>query len=259
MILTPDFDLTRENTLGLKSTARLVARIEDASVISALLDASERHGLPLRILGGGSNVVLRESVEAVVGLMRIAGRRLVEQTATHNIVEAGAGENWHDFVAWTLRSGFPGLENLAGIPGTVGAAPVQNIGAYGVQLSDYFLSLTAFDTRERKLCEFDRDSCGFGYRNSRFKSDPERYVILSVTLELPKCWKPDCGYAGLGRLGADTTADKVMAHVLALRGAKLPDWRRLGNAGSFFTTLWSALHMPIASKGRRAIRSPTAA
>ncbi|AMM84891.1 UDP-N-acetylmuramate dehydrogenase [Martelella sp. AD-3] len=240
MNLVADFDLTRENTLGLKSAARLAARITQAEALAALLDEADRRGINFTVLGGGSNVVLSETVEALVGLMRIAGRRLSGQTATHNLVTAGAGENWHDFVAWTVGRGMPGLENLAGIPGTVGAAPVQNIGAYGVQLSDVFFELTAFDTKTRAIETFKAAECGFGYRQSRFKIEPGRHVILSVTLALPRDWSPTKAYAGLEGFPDDAAPAEVMASVLALRQSKLPDWRSLGNAGSFF-------HNPVVS------------
>ncbi len=240
MELIADFDLTRENTLGLKSAARLATRITHVDALAGLLDEAESHGMPFRILGGGSNVVLSETVEALVGLMRIEGRRLSGQTETHNLVTAGAGENWHDFVAWTVENGMPGLENLAGIPGTVGAAPVQNIGAYGVQLSDVFFELSAFDTKTRTIGTFNAEACGFAYRQSRFKAEPGRHVILSVTLALPRAWKPANAYAGLERFSRDDAPADVMARVLSLRQSKLPDWRRLGNAGSFF-------HNPVVS------------
>ncbi|WP_319520107.1 UDP-N-acetylmuramate dehydrogenase [uncultured Martelella sp.] len=235
-----DFDLTHENTLGLKSAARLAAHITNVDELEATVDEAAARAMPLTILGGGSNVVLSESVEGIVGLMRIGGRQRTEQSATDNIITAGAGENWHEFVAWTVANEMPGLENLAGIPGTVGAAPVQNIGAYGVQLSDFFLSLTAYDTQNRKTLTFDREACGFGYRKSRFKADPGRYIILSVTLALPRQWQVTNAYAGLEKFQADARPDEVMAQVLALRQSKLPDWRVLGNAGSFF-------HNPVVS------------
>ncbi|MBB4120286.1 UDP-N-acetylmuramate dehydrogenase [Martelella radicis] len=240
MDLIADFDLTRENTLGLVSAARLAARINAADDLDALVDEARERDMPLKILGGGSNVVLSETVEALVGLMKIEGRNQADQTATHNIVTAGAGENWHEFVAWTVESGMPGLENLAGIPGTVGAAPVQNIGAYGAQLSDFFQRLEAYDTETRQTRVFTREECGFGYRQSRFKAEPDRHVILSLTLALPRDWRPSNVYAGLERLSAGALPGEVMAHVLALRRSKLPDWRRLGNAGSFF-------HNPVVS------------
>ena len=139
MDMISDFDLTGSNTFGLKSSARRAVIVDDPEMLPALARESAASGLPLRILGGGSNVVLSERLEAIVALMRIGGRQVVHRTESETIVTAGAGENWHDFVSWTVAKGIPGLENLAGIPGTVGAAPIQNIGAYGAQLSDFFL------------------------------------------------------------------------------------------------------------------------
>ncbi|AJY44617.1 UDP-N-acetylmuramate dehydrogenase [Martelella endophytica] len=234
MDLIADYDLTALNTLGLKSVARYGVVIEEAGIIEALVAESGARGLPFRIIGGGSNLVLPERLDAIVGLMRISGRARVPSSPTHTVVTAGAGENWHDFVAWTVGEGLPGLENLAGIPGTVGAAPVQNIGAYGIQLSDHFHELTAFDTETGETRSFDRVACGFSYRQSFFKAHPGRYVILSVSLALPHAWQANRAYPGLDSLPADADAKTVMDRVVALRASKLPDWEVLGNAGSFF-------------------------
>lgn len=240
MHLSPNVSLTHKNTLGLKSTARYAAEIDRADRLGDLLDAAEQLQLPLKILGGGSNVILSETVDAVVGIMRILGRSVDKSTPGTTLVSAGAGENWHDLVAWTVEQGLPGLENLAGIPGTVGAAPVQNIGAYGAQLSDFFVSLEAFDTQTRKICRLGRDDCHFAYRQSMFKQDPGRYIIVSVTLGLPDNWKPLRNYQGLEKMDERADARSVMLGVLAMRNEKLPDWRTLGNAGSFF-------HNPVVS------------
>ncbi len=148
-----------------------------------------------------------------------------------------AGEDWQDFVAWTIEQGLGGLENLAGIPGTVGAAPVQNIGAYGLELSDRFVSLTAYDVLYRKLVTFDREECRFSYRQSVFKTT-NRYVIVDITLALPRPWRPVLGYKGLESSFADAQA--IMAEVINMRRQKLPDLKILGNAGSFF-------HNPVVS------------
>lgn len=234
MDMIADFDLTARNTFGLKSAARRGIIVDDAGMLPALAEESARSGQPLKILGGGSNVVLPERLEGIVALMAIGGVSLAGQTATHNIVTAGAGENWHDFVVWTVERDMPGLENLAGIPGTVGAAPIQNIGAYGAQLSDFFLSLTAYDLKDGIIRTFAAEACRFGYRQSRFKAEPDRYVILTVTLALPRQWRAKRDYAGLDRLPEDVSAREMLNHVVALRASKLPDWRRLGNAGSFF-------------------------
>jgi len=180
--------------------------------------------------------------------VEVPGRRLVDDGPRATILEAGAGENWHDFVTWTLEQGFPGLENLALIPGTVGAAPVQNVGAYGVEVQDRFESLDAIDLFTGKTFTLDAAQCAFGYRDSVFKHAPAkegdlglngRALILRVRFRLPKPWKPELGYLDLQRKMQETgiaqpTARQIYDWVCAVRGAKLPDPRVIGNAGSFF-------------------------
>ena len=172
---------------------------------------------------------------------------LLRETPKHFIVESGAGENWHDFVAWTLDQGLPGMENLALIPGTVGATPVQNIGAYGVELQDRFDSLDAIDLQTGQLFTLDAAQCGFGYRDSVFKHAAgdkglglkDRALILRVRFALPKAWKPVLGYADLEKKqaeqgGVTPTARQLFDWVCQIRRAKLPDPAQIGNAGSFF-------------------------
>jgi UDP-N-acetylmuramate dehydrogenase len=172
---------------------------------------------------------------------------VVGETAKAWIVEAGAGEDWHDFVAWTLAQGLPGLENLALIPGTVGASPVQNIGAYGVELQDRFDALDAIDLTTGKLFTLDAAQCAFGYRDSIFKHGgtapllglKDRALILRVRFALPKVWKPVLGYADLDKKQAQAgcdhpTAQQIFDWVCDIRRAKLPDPAVIGNAGSFF-------------------------
>ena len=234
MDLIPDFDLTRLNTLGLPSRARLGAVLTSAADIEELSRLAEAENLPLHILGGGSNVVLRPEIPAVVGIMAAKGRAAEARADGTVLVTAQAGEDWSEFVAWTVGQGLSGLENLGGIPGTVGAAPVQNIGAYGVEFADRFESLTVWDLADRQRRTFTRDDCAFSYRQSRFKQAAGRYVVLDVTLALPARWTPVLTYPPLDKLPAGTSAAEIHQHVLAVRASKLPDWRMLGNAGSFF-------------------------
>ena len=205
--------------------------------------------------GGGSKLLLAGDGKPVVLKMEIKGLRLVEETPKAWIVEAGAGEVWHDCVAWTLAQGFPGLENLALIPGTVGASPVQNIGAYGVELQDRFESLDAIDLATGRPFTLDAAQCGFGYRDSVFKHAPSdmpgadglprgmglegRAVITHVRFHLPKPWKPVLGYLDLERRMVDEgvrqpTAQQIFDWICDIRRAKLPDPAVVGNAGSFF-------------------------
>jgi UDP-N-acetylmuramate dehydrogenase len=161
-------------------------------------------------------------------------------------VEAGAGENWHDLVTWTLQNGYPGLENLALIPGSVGASPVQNIGAYGVELQDRFESLDAVDLTTGQRFTLNAAQCAFGYRDSVFKHAStqgfglaDKALITHVRFALPKAWKPVLGYADIEKKRLQACIDNPSAlqiydWVCEIRRAKLPDWRVLGNAGSFF-------------------------
>jgi UDP-N-acetylmuramate dehydrogenase len=203
-------------------------------MVPELLAAAQAQGLPLRILGGGSNVVLTADFAGITALMAIRGRQVIETDARGTLIAVAAGENWHEFVTWTVDQGLGGIENLAGIPGTVGAAPVQNIGAYGVEVADVLETLVAYDRVEGRERTFARDDCAFAYRDSLFKHEPGRFVVLSLQVRLPQPWVPRLGFAGLSDLDGAITPKAVMERVLALRGSKLPDWRVTPNVGSFF-------------------------
>jgi UDP-N-acetylmuramate dehydrogenase len=228
------------NSFGLPATAATLVRIASDADVRRVVDHPELGRAPKFILGGGSNVVLTRDVNAVVLKIEVAGRRLLAETPEAWIVEAGAGENWDAFVAWTLAQGWPGLENLALIPGLVGAAPVQNIGAYGVELKDRFHSLDAVDLVTGRSVTLDAAMCRFGYRDSVFKHDlAGKSVITRVRFRLPRPWLPVLGYLDLERKIAETgirspDAATVAAWVTAIRRAKLPDPASIGNAGSFF-------------------------
>ena len=238
-MLRRDVDLSDCNTLALPGRAALYARIDHPGQLAE----PELSYQPRFILGGGSNLVLTGDFDGLVLHMAIPGRRLAREDADAWYVEAGAGENWHDFVQWTLAQGWPGLENLSLIPGTVGAAPIQNIGAYGLEVAERFHTLTAFDFATGCLVAFGRDDCRFGYRDSLFKQEgwhlSGRFAITSVTFRLPKAWRPIAGYADLareldeGRVAAPTARDIADA-VVAVRRRKLPDPAQIPNAGSFF-------------------------
>ncbi|PZP40159.1 MAG: UDP-N-acetylenolpyruvoylglucosamine reductase [Pseudomonas fluorescens] len=231
--IIPDFDLTALNTMGLRAQARFGVEMTEAEHIAELIAFAGEQGLPLHIIGGGSNLLPHEQVEAVVAVMATKGREVVGETEDSVLVKVRAGEEWSATVEWTVAQGLWGLENLVLIPGTVGAAPIQNIGAYGVELKDRFHELTAYDTVAGVVRTFDKDACVFGYRQSYFKSVPGQFVVLDVTLALPKNWQPVLGYAGLGDLDG-APAPEIMNRVADVRRSKLPDWRVFGNAGSFF-------------------------
>ena len=238
--LIADFPLLPHNTFGFNVKARCACVIEHEAQLVALLAEPRLAGLPRLILGGGSNLVLTGDFDGVVWLVRLAGRRLAREDDTAFWVEAAAGENWHAFVDWTVRQGYAGLENLALIPGTVGAAPIQNIGAYGIEMAEHFERLRALDLTSGTIREFDRGECAFGYRDSIFKrAGPGRYLILSVTFRLPKQWQPRAAYADVARTLAargiaQPSARDIFDAVVEIRRAKLPDPAVTGNAGSFF-------------------------
>ena len=240
--LLNSYPLQAHNTFGFDVRARLACRVEREEQLLAAVRDPRVVGLPRLVLGGGSNLVLTRDFDGLVLLVALRGRRLVREDDDAWYVEAAAGENWHEFVAWTLAQDMPGLENLALIPGTVGAAPIQNIGAYGLEMCERFASLRAVELATGATLELDAQACRFGYRDSFFKREGrDRFVITSVTFRLPKAWVPRASYADIAReLAAeghgDTSpnAQAIFDAVVAVRRAKLPDPLQLGNAGSFF-------------------------
>lgn len=238
--LQADFSLRRHNSFGIEARARAYLRVDSARLLAQLRDDAYWSSQPRLVLGGGSNLLLTGDFDGLVLHMGNAGIQIVGQDADATYVRAAAGENWHDLVRWTLQQGLPGLENLALIPGSVGAAPIQNIGAYGIEQSRCFHRLTAFDFDSGELFTLDRDACAFGYRDSVFKHRwRERAVILDVTYALPKRWQPVTAYADVQQQLAASgiaapSAQDISDAVVALRRRKLPDPERIGNAGSFF-------------------------
>ena len=228
------------NTFGLPAVAQTLVRVTGDADVRRVVDHPTLGLAPKFVLGGGSNIILTRDMPQLVLKVEVRGMRLVQERVDAWIVEAGAGENWHVFVAWTLSQGWPGLENLALIPGTVGAAPVQNIGAYGVELQDRFESLDAVDLLTGRSVVLGPEICAFGYRDSVFKhSLNQRSVITRVRFRLPRPWQPVVGYLDLERKMAETgirapSARQVFDWVCAIRRAKLPDPALIGNAGSFF-------------------------
>jgi UDP-N-acetylmuramate dehydrogenase len=236
------------NSFGIVAKAHTLVRVGHEDDVAAVLADPALAAQPKFVLGGGSNIVLTGDVKPLVLKVEIVGRRLLADTPRAWIVEAGAGENWHEVVRWTLEQGLPGLENLALIPGTVGASPVQNIGAYGVELQDRFESLDGIDLITGQTFTLDAAQCAFGYRDSVFKhvaGDARhlgmagRALITRVRFRLPKPWKPVLGYLDLEKKMAETgvrapTAPQIFDWICAIRSAKLPDPRVIGNAGSFF-------------------------
>ena len=228
------------NAFGLPAQARQLVRVDSEAAVRRIVDHPELGRSPKFVLGGGSNIVFTRDPDALIVKVEVMGKRVVRQLDDAVVVEAGAGENWHELVAWTLAEGLPGLENLALIPGTVGASPVQNIGAYGVELADRFESLDAVDLVTGRTVTLDARMCRFGYRDSVFKHGlGGKSVITRVRFRLPRPWQPVLGYLDLERRMQETgnhspDAQTVFDWVCAIRRAKLPDPVCIGNVGSFF-------------------------
>lgn len=249
--LQTDVSLKSFNTFGVEARARFFGRIERVDQLADVLADPRVCDLPRVVLGGGSNLLFTGDFEGLVLKIDIPGVREVEPTADYWRLEVGAGENWHATVDRLLAMGRPGLENLALIPGQVGAAPIQNIGAYGLELAERFDSLLAWDIERGERVTMSLADCAFGYRDSLFKGPlAGRRIVLAVTLALPRTWQPVTGYADvtqeLAARGVSEPAPRdVFDAVMAIRRRKLPDPAVVGNAGSFFKN-------PIVSRDKRA-------
>ncbi|MBF0673718.1 UDP-N-acetylmuramate dehydrogenase [Pseudomonas sp.] len=239
LLLKEHLSLKPFNTFGVDVCAQLFAEAHDEAHVREALALAAQRALPLLVIGGGSNLLLTKDVEALVLRMASLGRRILSDDDQRVVVEAEAGEPWHPFVLWTLEQGLVGLENLSLIPGTVGAAPMQNIGAYGVEIKDVFAGLTALDRETGEVRDFALEDCAFGYRDSLFKQQPGRWLILRVRFVLQRHSTLHLDYGPIRqRLEAQgvqaPTALDVSRAVCEIRSEKLPDPARLGNAGSFF-------------------------
>jgi UDP-N-acetylmuramate dehydrogenase len=228
------FSLQSLNTFGIAATARAYLRVTEKEQLLGVYADGAWATLPKLVLGGGSNVLLTRDFDGLVLHIALEGKELAGGDETHHFVRAAAGENWHAFVQWTIAQGIGGLENLSLIPGTVGAAPIQNIGAYGLEIKDVFHSVTVFDPDSGETRVMDGAACRFGYRDSVFKHEGRHLIILDVTFALPKQWAPNLRYAELAAEPDLTSPQKIAAAVIAIRSRKLPDPAVIGNAGSFF-------------------------
>lgn len=237
--IRPQVSLKPFNSFGVDVQARLFAEAHsDADVREALAYAAA-HDVPLLVIGGGSNLLLTADIQSLVLRMATRGIRVLSDDGRQVVIEAEAGEPWHPFVQSTLAQGLSGLENLSLIPGTVGAAPMQNIGAYGVEIKDVFAGLTALDRQTGELRDFSLAECNFAYRDSVFKQEPGRWLILRVRFTLNRTEHLHLEYGPvrqrLTEQGIDhPTATDVSQAICSIRSEKLPDPAVLGNAGSFF-------------------------
>jgi UDP-N-acetylmuramate dehydrogenase len=240
MRVQENVSLKRLNSFGIDASARYFVEVADQEEIAAFVAEPHFADQPLLILGGGSNLLLRHNFEGVVLKVGFSGIELLLEDNDHYYLEVGAGENWHGLVMHCVANGYAGIENLSLIPGNVGAAPMQNIGAYGVELQDVFEKLKATEIRSGEYREFSIDECQFRYRDSVFKNELRgKYVITSVTLRLSKSAQLNTSYGAIEEeleamnIG-EVDINSISQAVINIRGSKLPDPEVLGNAGSFF-------------------------
>lgn len=233
--------LDKVNTFGLSATSKLFKSVESIQDLKACLGSNEAQNNNLFILGGGSNILLTNDFDGLTLKIDIKGIEVVEETNDSVLVKIGAGENWHEFVLFAINHNWGGVENLSLIPGTVGAAPMQNIGAYGIEIKEVFEKLTAIDRQTGQLETFNKEACNFGYRESIFKNvSKDKYIIAEVYLRLTKANHIlNTSYGAikdtLAEMGVkNPTIRDVSNAVIHIRQSKLPDPAKIGNAGSFF-------------------------
>lgn len=237
--ITENASLKALNTFHVEASAAQLLEVFDPVVLPEVLALPRVSAQPLVVLGSGSNVLIAGDVEGTVLVFANREIQILEHRADHAIVRAGAGVNWHGLVMWSLQNGLSGLENLALIPGTAGACPIQNIGAYGAQVGEFIQTVEAWDRVQAEWVRLDTEACLFGYRDSVFKHEPDRYLITAIELRLPLLHDLRLGYAGVAEelqaMGVEMPAATDVANaVINIRRRKLPDPDLLGNAGSFF-------------------------
>jgi len=232
--------LQEYNTFGVKAQAKVLASFKSTEDLKTLLSEKEFNNLPRLILGGGSNLLFVRDFPGLVLKNEIPGIRCIDEDSEFYYIKAGAGENWHQFVLHCIENNWAGFENLSLIPGYVGASPMQNIGAYGVEIKDRFSSLEALNLKTLEIETFDREACKFGYRESVFKNIyKDQYIITSVTYNLLKEPRVNISYGAIEselteRGISNPTIRDVSDVVIHIRNSKLPNPAELGNAGSFF-------------------------
>ncbi len=234
MITLIDNSLAPHHTFGIAVNANHIVCAESADELISIWQSPHFSTLPKLVLGEGSNMLFCSDFPGVVVLNRIRGIE-VEERSEDWLVHAGAGENWHEFVRWTLEQGMPGLENLALIPGCVGSSPIQNIGAYGSEIKDFCEYVDVLSLSSGKVQRMSAEACRFGYRDSVFKREmKDGFIIVAVGFRISKTWAPKLGYGALAALEGNASPMDVFNAVCEIRQSKLPDPAKLGNAGSFF-------------------------
>ena len=239
MTIIPNFSLKKHNTFGIEAKAKQFVVVHSVPDLKAVLQENPTE--KKFILGGGSNMLLTQDIDALVIHVDLKGKKIIQQDADFVWVESQAGENWHEFVLWTIHQDFGGLENMSLIPGNVGTTPVQNIGAYGTEIKDTFISCEAMNIATQEMKTFTNADCHFGYRESVFKQEAkDQYVITSVIFKLTKRnHKINISYGDIQSELAQKNIENpslvdVSNAVIAIRQSKLPDPAALGNSGSFF-------------------------
>lgn len=239
-LVKPNVDLKPYHTLHISAKARWFAAVKTTGQLKEILRYAQTKNLPLLVLGGGSNMLFSGDFDGLVLHVQIGGKEVIKETDEHVWLKVGAGENWHQTVRYCVEKGWGGVENLSLIPGTVGAAPIQNIGAYGVELTDVFDRLEAVEIETAEMQIFNKDECRFGYRDSIFKNELKgKYVVTQVVLKLSKHPKINASYGAiqseLKKRGiAKPSIRDVSDVIIDIRESKLPNPDELGNAGSFF-------------------------
>ena len=239
METTQNISLQNLHSFGSNEKANYFAIIDSIEAIEKSIQWAKEKNTPYLILGSGTNILFTKTFEGLVLKMEILGIKKLKETASEVFLEVGAGENWHHFVIYCVQKGWGGVENLSLIPGTVGAAPIQNIGAYGVEAKDCIESVTAYDTHTAQFITLQNSECGFGYRTSLFKIEKSRYIISSVQFVLQKQPIFRTDYGAIKEVlhqknNKQPSVEAISNAVIQIRSEKLPDPKKLGNAGSFF-------------------------
>jgi UDP-N-acetylmuramate dehydrogenase len=239
MEIQSNFSLKKYNTFGIEAKAKQFVAVHSIAELTTILEQNKSENT--FILGGGSNMLLTKDIDALVIHIDLKGKKISAENEDYVWVESQAGEDWHEFVLWTIDQGFGGLENMSLIPGNVGSTPVQNIGAYGTEIKDTFVSCEALNTVNQELKTFLKEECHFGYRESTFKNEVKnQYIITSVLFKLTKRnHNINTAYGDITNELAkynivNPTLKEVSNAVIAIRKSKLPDPKELGNSGSFF-------------------------
>ena len=240
MNILENYPLEKLNTFGINVRSKYLVEVSSTDEILEIIQSEKFKNLKKLVLGGGSNVLFTKDYNGLIILNKIKGKKVTYQDSHSVKLLIGAGENWHKLVMYTVENGWGGIENLSLIPGNTGTAPMQNIGAYGVEIKDTFVELEALEISSGKIEKFNKEKCKFGYRESIFKNENKnKYIILNVTLKLNKNPKLNVNYGEIkndlknNNIQSPTIKD-VSEAIISIRKRKLPDPKKIGNSGSFF-------------------------